>query len=125
VYDDYIKTVIDPIRNNLSFGFNAVNKDYFQNQDKNIRKLSMIGYRLLNFISYCHLFYSFCMGNISEDELNKYLVKDCDILEIIQIDWNLLKESLQQKNIGSIQIFLNMIFNDLSKLLKSFKITYR
>ena len=93
LYDDYIKTVIDPIRNNLSFGFNAVNKDYFQNQDKNIRKLSMIGYRLLNFISYCHLFYSFCMGNISEDELNKYLVKDCDILEIIQIDWNLLKES--------------------------------
>ena len=123
-YDNYIKEVIEPIRRkNSTFGFNVINKDYFKNQDKNIRQLSNIGYRLLNFISYCHLFYSFCIGNINLEELNKCLINGCNILEIIEIDWNLLKESLQQKNIGSIQIFLNMIFKDLSKLLKSYKIT--
>ena len=123
LYDDYIKKVIAPIRKNSTFGFNVINKDYFKKQDKNIRKLSNIGYRLLNFISYCHLFYSFCIGNINKEEFNKYLINNCNILEIIEIDWNLLKESLQQKNIGSIQIFLNMIFKDLSKLLKGYKIT--
>ena len=122
-YDDYIKNVIEPIRKNSTFGFNPIEKDYFEKKDKEIRKLSMIGYRLLNFISYCHLFYSSCLGNINEEELNKCLIKDCDILKIIQIDWRLLKESLQTKDIDSIQIFLNMIFKDLSKLIKNYKIT--
>ena len=118
LYDEYLKNVIEPIRKKVAFGFNEIDKGYFENQDKNIRKLSNIGYRLLNFISYCHLFYSYCLGNINQEELNKCLIKDCDILEIIRIDWNLLKESLQQKDVASIQIFLNMIFKDLTKLLK-------
>jgi hypothetical protein len=55
----------------MAFGFNEIDKGFFENQDKNIRKLSNIGYRLLNFISYCHLFYSYCLGNINQEELNK------------------------------------------------------
>ena len=121
--DDYIKQVIDPIRSNPGCGFNIVNKDYFEQRDKKIRKLTNIGYRLLNFISYCHLFYSYCLGNLNDKQLEKYLIKECDILEIIQIDWNLLKEALQLKNVGSIQIFINIIFDDLSKLIKEYNIT--
>ena len=59
--DDYIKQVIDPIRSNPGCGFNIVNKDYFEQRDKKIRKLTNILYRLFNFISYCHLFYSYCL----------------------------------------------------------------
>ena len=44
-------------------GFMAVRKEYFEKKDKTIRKLSNIGYRLLNFIIYSHLFYSYCIGN--------------------------------------------------------------
>ena len=116
--DNYIKEVIDPIRKNSSFGFNTIDKDYFENHDKKIRKLSNIGYRLLNFISYCHLFYSYCIGNINKDFFDNCLIKNCSILKIIQIDWDLLKEALQEKNVSSIQIFLNIIFKDLSKLIK-------
>ena len=114
----YIKEVIDPIRKNSGNGFNVVAKDFFEKQDKKIRKLSNIGYRLLNFISYCHLFYSYCLGNISKAQLEACLITNCDILKIIQIDWNLLKEALQQKGVNSIQIFLNIIFKDLTKLMK-------
>ena len=122
LYDDYIKKYIEPLRNNLGFGFNAVDRGYFQDQQKKIRKLSNIGYRLLNFISYCHLFYCYCIENISEEDFNKCLILNCDILKIIKIDWDLLKESLQQKG-ANIQIFINIIFKDLSKLLKEYEIT--
>ena len=120
--NDYIKNVIDPIRKNGSYGFNVVERYFFEKQDKKIRNLSNIGYRLLNFISYSHLFYSYCLENITVEKFNECLIKNCNILKIIQIDWNLLKEALQQKNINSIQIFLNIIFKDLSKLLKQCEI---
>ena len=110
------------IRNKPDLGFHSVDKYFFEKQDKKIRKLSNIGYRLLNFISYCHLFYSFCLDNITLEKFKKCLIKDCDILQIIQIDWNLLKEALQRNNVNSIQIFLNLIFKDLSKLMKEYKL---
>ena len=123
ILSDYIKEVIDPIRKRSGNGFNVVDRDFFEKQDKKIRALSNIGYRLLNFISYSHLFYSYCVGNITKEKFNQCLIKNCDILKIIQIDWNLLKEALQRKNVDSIQIFLNIIFTELSKLIKQYKIT--
>ena len=119
--EDYIKQVIDPIRKKSFFGFNAVLKNYFKNKNKNVRNLSEIGYRLLNFISYCHLFFCYCMKNISKENMNKNLIQNMTILEIIEDDWNLLKDSLEQKNISSIQIFMNLIFKELSNLIKSCK----
>ena len=121
--DEYINDIIEPIRKKSGYGFNNVDFYFFETQEKKTRKLSKIGYRLLNFISYCHLFYSFCSGFISEEKYKQCLIKDCDIIKIIQIDWNQLKDALAQQNVGSIQIFLNMIFKDLSKLLKEFEIT--
>ena len=123
LYEEYSKEVYEKYGKNSAFGFNSVDRDYFEKQDKKIRKLSSIGYRLLNFISYSHLFFSYCLDNIKNDELNQYLIRTCNILKIIQIDWDFLKEDLQKENIGSIQIFLNMIFKDLSKLIRNFKIT--
>ena len=122
--DDYIKNIIEPIiKEKSSLGFNAIDKEYFEKIDKKIRNLSNIGYRLLNFIAYSHLFFSFCMGKISKEELNKYLIKNCSILQIVEINWILLKKALNQKNINSIQIFINMIFKDLSKAIKGYKIS--
>ena len=123
IYEDYSKEVNDKFGKGGSFGFNPVDRDYFEKQDKKIRKLSNIGYRLLNFISYCHLFYSYCLENIKADEFNQFLIKNCNILKIIKIDWNLLKEELQRKGVSSIQIFLNLIFADLTKLMKKYQIT--
>ena len=122
IYDNYIKEVIDPILKKSSFGFNQIPRDFFENQKKTIRNLSKIGYRLLNFISYCHLFFAYCLDFISEENMKKNLIEDMSILKIIQTDWKLLEESLKQKNVGSIQIFMNLIFKKLSKMIKECKI---
>ena len=123
IYEDYLKQVVLPITQKKEVGFNIIEKYHFEIEDKKVRKLSNIGYRLLNFISYSHIFYSFCIGNLPKNKLDECLIKDCTILKIIEIDWNLLKKALRQKNIDSIQIFINMIFKDLIKLIKKYKIT--
>ena len=118
--ENYLKEVIEPIKKNFSCGFNSISKNFFKNKNKKIRNLSQMGYRLLNFISYCFLFFSYCIDYISKEDLKKYLIQNMTILEIIEADWILLKEELEQKNI-SIHIFMNMIFKELSKLIKECK----
>ena len=121
--DKYIKEVIDPIKNKKnSFGFKAVSRDFFENQNKKVRNLSKIGYRLLNFISYCHLFYAYYLDFISDENMNKMLIQNMNIFKILQTDWRLLEESLKQQNVGSIQIFMNMIFNKISQKIKECKL---
>ena len=120
--DEYKSEVIEPILNEAAQGFTKINMDYFKSQNKDVRNLSIIGYRLLNFIAYSHLFFAYCLGYISENNMEQYLIKDMNIIQIIKSDWNLLKESLQKKNVGSIQIFMNMIFRKLSNLIKECKI---
>ena len=118
---DYKMKVIEPIKNQSVCGFISISKEFFEKDNKNIRNLSIIGYRLLNFINYCHLFFAYCLGFIPEQNLNLYLIKNMDILKIIETNWNKLKESLQKKNINSVQIFLNMIYKRLSRLIKKCK----
>jgi hypothetical protein len=117
----YKKDIIEPLLKKQKLGFNAISRAYFEKKGKKVRNLSPIGYRLLNFIAYCHLFYGYHLGYISDANYKKCFVKDMDIIEIIETDWNLLKESLQAKNVSSIQIFMNMIFKKLSNLIKECK----
>ena len=121
IFEDYIKKIIDPIKKKNAVGFNQISKDFFEKQDKEIRKLSDIGYRLLNYIAYIFLFFGFCADNISGEKLDKCLVKDMNILTIIEKDWIYLTEALKKKNINSTQIFMNMIFKKLSLKLKQCK----
>ena len=56
--EDYKKYVNETFNKEKSTGFHSIKRDYFENQNKKVRNLSTIGYRLLNFISYCHIFFS-------------------------------------------------------------------
>ena len=51
-------TYVDQSLSKKTFGFSNITKDFFEKRDKNLRNLSEIGYRLLNFISYSFLFFS-------------------------------------------------------------------
>ena len=119
--DDYIKNVIEPLQNKNNIGIGECSKNYFLKTNKSIRNLSQIGYRLLNYIFYCHLFFGYSIGNISEMDLKQYLVKNMSIINIIEANWNLLKDSLQEGNINSIHIFMNIIFDDISDLVQECK----
>ena len=75
----------------------------------------------MNYIAYSFLFFGYCAGNIPENDLKKYLIKDLTILKIIEINWNILTEELKKKSINSTQIFMNMIFKKLCSLLNECK----
>ena len=117
--EQYKKEVIEPILKNSKYGINRISKNIFLKKDKNIRNMSQITYRLLNFLLYNHLFYANCLDYISNQQMKNYLHENMSCLEIIREDWKLLKEALEVKNIASIQIFINLIFKRLSDLIKN------
>ena len=116
--EQYKKEVIEPILNKSKYSINRVSKNIFIKKDKNIRDMSQITYRLLNFLLYSHLFYANCLNYIPPNQLKNYLHEDMKCIDIMKKDWEFLKEALEIKNITSIQIFINLIFNRLSDLIK-------
>ena len=117
--EQYKKEVIDPILELPQKGISPIEKEEFLDKNKTVRNLNKISYRLLNFILYNQLFFANCLGYISNEELKNILVEGMNCLEIIQSNWNLLEEALKEKNISSIQAFLNLIFNDITQLISN------
>ena len=118
--DEYKKVIIDPILEKEKFGLNKIGKQMLQNIYQKIGKLSLVGYRLLNFILYSHLFYANCLDFISNEILDKYISDGMTIIQVLETCWNLLKDALQSKGI-QIQIFINQIFEKLSEKIKNCK----
>ena len=65
---DYKKIKIVPILENSKFGINQISKIRFLLNNMFVRKLSQVGYRLLNFIIYSHLFFANCLGIIPDEK---------------------------------------------------------
>jgi len=86
-----------------------------------VRNLSQIGYRLLNFIAYSHLFYANCLEFIKNEEVKNYLCDGMTCIQMLVKDWNFLKNALQSKGVQIIQIFMNLIFDKFSEKLKNCK----
>ena len=118
---DYKNEIICPIIDNLKYGISKISKIMFEKRDLVVRKLSCVGYRLLNFVLYSHLFYSNCLGFINNENMKDYLCDGMTCIKMLVKNWNLLKESLYSKNIYIIQIFMNLIFNKLTEKLKNCK----
>ena len=97
--EDYKKTKIDPIIEKSKFGVSKITKILFEDIKQNVRKLSLVGYRLLNFILYSHLFYSNCLGFIPNENMKNYVCDGMTCIQMLVADWNLLKEALHSKGI--------------------------
>ena len=118
--EDYKRDVIEPILKKNQNGLNVVSKDFFLKTNKNVRNMSEICFRLLHFITYSHLFFANFMGFINDYLLKlNCLVKDMSCLQILEKDWDIIRETLQQKGINSIQIFMNLIFGRVSDLISN------
>ena len=92
-----------------------IDKNYYLRDNKNIRNLSQISYRLLNYILYSHLFFARIFTNL--ESIDKYKPKDMSWGEIINKSFDLLKNELLKKGITSIEIFMNYIFKELFEKL--------
>ena len=98
---------------------NTVHKNDFKKENKKIRNLSQISYRLLNYIFYSHLFFAELLtgGN----SFKYYIPKGMTLLETIKECFFLLKKELEKNGIKKIDIFMNFIFHDLFQVLHNKK----
>ena len=92
-----------------------IDKNYYLRDNKIIRNLSQISYRLLNYILYSHLFFARIFTK--QERFDKYKPKDMSWGEIINESFILLKNELSKKGIYSIEIFMNYIFKELFEKL--------
>ena len=97
---------------NKEKGLNEIDANKFQKDNKIIRNLSQISYRLLNYILYCHLFFARLYTNL-DDKFDIYLPKGMNWFNTIYECYILLKKELEKKGIKQIGIFMNYIFKDL------------
>ena len=116
---EYKEKIIEPLLKKQPHGISKIDKITFIQKNKKIRNLSQVGYRLLNFILYSHLFFSERLGFINDEFKKQYLYENMTYIEIIKTNWELLKDALFNKGINVIQIFLNLIFDKISNLLKN------
>ena len=61
------------------------------------------------------------MECINDENIKMFLLEDKkkDITWILNENWNLLKKALVEKGINNIQIFINVIFEKLSKIINN------
>ena len=119
--DDYKKDKIDPILEANKFGIIKANLIDFKNVNVKIRNLSNIGYRILNFIIYSYLFSANCLGFISNENIQKYTCDEMTCFDMLEIDWNIIKDELNKKGILNIHLFMNIIFDNFYKKVISCK----
>ena len=92
-------------------GVYITDEDNFKNDEKVVRNLSQISYRLLNYILYSHLFFARLIT--TKKEFDKYLPQKMNWVDTLNECWNLLKNELLKENIDSIEKFMYYIFVDL------------
>ena len=91
------------------------NSNHLKKDDKIIRNLSQVTYRLLNYILYSHIFFARIFTN--KKEFDKYLPNDMNWNNILNECWELLKIELEKKEVSDIVVFMNYIFHDLFIIL--------
>ncbi len=112
-------------------GLHKIDENYFKKDDKLVRNLSQLSYRLLNYILYNHLFFAKLYTGISEN-FDKYLpekqgkknseeesTERMSWGETLNECWILLKKELSKKDINFVEIFMNFTFKDLYNKLNS------
>ncbi len=119
-FDDFKREVeqMDKVENK---GLQKNTFDYFKQDNKKIRNLTQISYRLLNLIIYSELFFGKILGLIDENQLKEILPEKTSCLRMIEENWNLLKNAVSEKGFEKIQIFLNIITQKLYVLIENSK----
>ena len=160
--EDFNKEIEKEINKDYK-GINCNNYLLFINENKQIRKLSQISYRILSYIIYSNILFNYLLEYISLNDLKEKniipLKEDSfkgqlysqneeeedyssgfwetfrieilknrnndrnihDIIHILNINWQLLKKSLEKENINNIHCFMNIIFDEINRMIKNSK----
>ena len=114
IKEDFKERYIIPLYNKEK-GLHKINKNNYKKENRKIRNLSQISYRLLCYILYSHLFFAKLYTN--SDDLNNYLPEGMTWFNTIKECFQLLKKELEKNDITQVEIFMNFVFKDLFKKL--------
>ena len=103
-------------------GLKRVKKNFYLDNDKKVRNISIVTYRILNFIFFSCIYYNTKLGYLKPNDLKNFYYSDAgkddeSILSIIKDNWNALIKELQKSGIENIQCFLNLIFPEIAKII--------
>ena len=120
-YNDLMNEV-EIERNKHIKGFKKVKYEFFINQDKKVRNMSNVTYRVLSFIFYSCIYYCQILGYLNNNNINYFYFSDGNektnsILFILKEIWKILIDELTKREVNNIQCFLNMIIPELSKII--------
>ena len=121
IYEDFKVFCQDKLKTNETKGISSIDYGLFIKETKEVRKLSMISYRLLNFIIYSCVYFSNILGFLTEQQIEKLIPPFTNIFQILEEDWNLLKKALFDKEIQNPQIFINVIIPNLLELVNQYE----
>lgn len=121
IFDDFKVFCQDKLEISINKGIISIDYDLFINETKKVRKLSNISYRLLNFIIYSCIHFSYILGYLTDKQIEEFIPPFTTTFQIIEEDWNLLRKALFEKEIQNPQIFLNVIIPKLLELIIQFE----
>ena len=101
-------------------GFKKVDFGFFLNKKKEIRCLDVISYRLLSFILHSNIYFAFVLGYIDKNEIDNFTHDGLTTFNILEKNWNILKNELKKLDNKVIQVFFNQIFPHLNNLLNDY-----
>ena len=120
--EDYKHKYIDQYLNQQPKGIEKSDILLFIERRKKIRVLNELPYRILSFILYSHLWVANLIGNLSDDELDSLTHGQYSCFRSIEKNWEIIDEILKENEINNIKEFINIIFKDISKMLKECQI---
>ena len=102
-------------------GLNKESKNYFLERRTNVREMSYITFRILNYILHGFILYANLQNHLSDEYLKDNLIDSMTCFEIMKEDWKIIDKELKIKQIPNVQTFMNIIFDKLFILMKSQK----
>ena len=118
--EDFENMVIKK-KNELFKGLKKETKHYFLTRRIKVREISYITFRILNFILHGFILYSNIQGYITDEYLNNNLIESMTCFEIMEKDWEIIDKELKIKQIPNVQIFMNVIFDQVILSMKKLK----
>ena len=112
------KYIIDKFKDEKGIPKNS--KIFFLKDNKVVRSLSQITYRILNFVLYSHIIFSKLYNN-NTNILDIYLPQDMSMIQVLIECWAMIKNELSKLGFNAIDLFMNYTFLDLFYSLNKHK----
>ena len=81
-----------------------------------------MNFRILNFVIYSHLLIANILGILDNNEISQYFSEETNCFDIMILNWNKMQELISQIGINNIQIFMNIIFERIIKIISKYNI---